>query len=136
MLVNKMISIFSFPYRVRYHETDHGGRVYHSHYLVWMEIARTEFLRSKHIIYKQFEDNGMFLVMYEAHVKYLSSAAYEDEILINILFVKCCGVRIDFSYSIYNNTTNRVAVEAILTLVFLNKEGKPTQIPEIIKTLI
>ena len=32
--------------QVRYAETDRMGIVYHANYLVWFEIARSEFLRS------------------------------------------------------------------------------------------
>ncbi|MGH9655874.1 MAG: acyl-CoA thioesterase, partial [Bryobacteraceae bacterium] len=33
--------------RVRYAETDQMGVVYYANYLVWMEIGRVEFVRSR-----------------------------------------------------------------------------------------
>lgn len=39
-------TLFSWPVRVYYENTDAGGVVYHSNYVAFMERARTEFLRS------------------------------------------------------------------------------------------
>ena len=36
---------FSTELRVRYSETDQMGVVYHAHYLVWCEVARSDFMR-------------------------------------------------------------------------------------------
>ena len=33
--------------RVRYAETDQMGVVYHANYLVWFEVGRVEFIRSR-----------------------------------------------------------------------------------------
>lgn len=35
----------SFKLRVYYYDTDKMGVVYHSNYLKWMEMARTEYFR-------------------------------------------------------------------------------------------
>ncbi len=43
--------------RVRYAETDRMGVVYHANYLVWFEIGRTEFCRSRGFNYKDMEEN-------------------------------------------------------------------------------
>jgi len=43
--------------RVYYYDTDKMGVVYHSNYLKWMEMARTEYFRDV-FPYKQIEDMG------------------------------------------------------------------------------
>jgi len=42
--------------RVRYADTDQMGVVYYANYFVWLEIARTEFLRQLGIDYKSIEE--------------------------------------------------------------------------------
>ncbi|MGE5704618.1 MAG: acyl-CoA thioesterase, partial [Clostridia bacterium] len=37
--------IKAIRFRVRYSETDQMGVVYHTNYVNWLEIGRTEFLR-------------------------------------------------------------------------------------------
>ncbi len=39
--------------RVRYAETDKMGVVYHTNYLVWFEIGRTELLRMRGSTYRE-----------------------------------------------------------------------------------
>ena len=41
-----MSNVFQWPVRVYYEDTDSGGVVYHANYLLYMERARTEWLRS------------------------------------------------------------------------------------------
>ncbi|MFR4802063.1 MAG: acyl-CoA thioesterase [Eggerthellaceae bacterium] len=46
--------------RVRYAETDRMGIVYHANYLVWFEIARSEFLE-KRLSYEEMERRAICL---------------------------------------------------------------------------
>ena len=43
----------SIRVRVRYAETDQMGFVYHTHYLVWCEVARTEYMRRAGVPYTE-----------------------------------------------------------------------------------
>ena len=38
-------------FRVRYAETDQMGVVYHTNYLVWCEVGRTDFIRARGMSY-------------------------------------------------------------------------------------
>lgn len=53
---------------------------YYARYLDYFEVARTELLRAKGIAYRTFEDEGYLLPVLEAHVNYLLSARYDDEL--------------------------------------------------------
>ena len=64
--------------RVRYAETDRMGLLHHANYLVYFEQARTELLRSRGVAYKDLEDQGYFLVIVRAEVRYRSPAHYDD----------------------------------------------------------
>src|SRR2546421_8214760 len=69
--------------RVRYAETDQMGVVHHANYLVWFELARSEFCRAHGIDYRQMEAEGFVLPVVEARVRYVSPARYEDEVVVH-----------------------------------------------------
>ena len=72
-----MISVTT-KLRVRYQETDKMGIVYHSNYLVWFEIARTEFFRKMGVSYTKLEKEGYCLLVAEANCKYRAHEGYDD----------------------------------------------------------
>ena len=47
--------------RVRYQETDAQGRVHHSNYMNYFEVARVEMLRQSGISYRELEESGVML---------------------------------------------------------------------------
>src|SRR5438105_9781767 len=69
--------------RVRYAETDSMGIVYHSNYLVWMEIGRTEYFRALGFSYRELErDYRLYTPVVEVRCRYLAPARYDDEIVV------------------------------------------------------
>ena len=44
--------------RVRYAETDQMGVVYHSNYLIWCEVGRTDYIRKLGFTYAELERRG------------------------------------------------------------------------------
>ena len=69
---------YEFQLRVRYRETDAQGRVHHSNYLNYFEIARVEMLRASGRNYKDLETAGIFLVVTKAICDYHRGAVYDD----------------------------------------------------------
>src|SRR3989304_3951434 len=62
--------------RVRYAETDQMGVAYHTHYLVWCEVARTDHMRQRGVTYRELEGQGLRLAGVEAGVRYREPAPY------------------------------------------------------------
>ena len=79
---NRPADAFTTELRVRYAETDQMGVVYHTHYLVWCEVARTALIRSVGASYAQLERDGLVLAVAEVAVRYRASARYDDRIRI------------------------------------------------------
>lgn len=127
--------MFSITTQVRYKETDQGGRVYHSNYLVWLDIARTEFLKANDIDYAQMEKNETFLVVRKASLEYLAPAYYDQIVKIIITSTKTDKIKVDINYEILDNKMNKLLVKAYIQLITVNKNGKPIKIPENIKTV-
>ena len=88
--------------RVRYAETDQMGVVHHANYLIWFELGRSEFCRSKGFSYRDMEEkDNALLVVAESYCRYKSPAFYEDVLTVrtNVGEVRSRSIR--FIYEIY-----------------------------------
>ena len=126
-----MEKVFRHKLMVRYAETDQMGIVYYANYLVWFEAARTDFLKSIGIPYRELEKSGIFLPVAEAFCKYLSPAYYEDEIIVETYLSKIGNASIEISYKVKRE--DKVIATGYTKHACTNKEGKIQRIPENIK---
>lgn len=74
--------VTTFPYRVRYADTDKMQYMYNGEYLKLFEIGRTELLRHIGLPYPDLEKQGYMLPVIEARVFYNLPAYYDDELTI------------------------------------------------------
>lgn len=74
-------TLFEFPVRIYWEDTDAGGIVYHARYLHFFERARTEWLRHLHIEQQAMKaaTGGMFVVQ-SLQLRY-AAPAYLDDLL-------------------------------------------------------
>lgn len=86
---------------VRYAETDQMGVVYHANYLIWFEVARTDFLRELGQIYKSFEDRGILSPVLKAEIEYGTPLRYGDIIKVYTKVVEVSPVKCVYDYKIY-----------------------------------
>lgn len=108
--------------RIRYSETDRMGFVYHSHYLVFLEMGRTEWLRKTGISYKEMEDMGFFLPVVKIDITYKKPAKYDDIIKIYTSLKSINSRSIEFSYTLKRENT--ILVIATTKHIFMNNKGK------------
>ena len=73
-----MSDIFENKLRVRYGETDQMGYVYYGNYAQFLEVARTELIRSIGLSYKQLEEMGIRLPVVNLNIAYRQAAKYDD----------------------------------------------------------
>lgn len=108
--------------RVRYAETDQMGIVYHSNYLIWFEVGRSELFRELNLPYTEFEKQGLGLAVIEANCRYRQPARYDDELIIVTEIENMTTRRVVFSYHVYRDQT--LLAEGKTVHVFLNQEGR------------
>lgn len=114
--------------RVRYEETDQMGIVYHSNYLVWFEVARTELFRKIGYLYSEIEKNfGLYLVVSEVSLKYRRSSRYDDLLNIECAVKHISITSLTFDYLVKKD--NDLIAEGQTKHVFVEKNGRPKQIP-------
>lgn len=109
--------------RVRYQETDKMGVVYHSNYLVWFEIGRTEFFRKLGLEYRTMEEDVLVPVV-DVSCKYRAPAKYDDEIIIRTKVIEFNSVKIRFNYEIIRKIDKEILATGHTTHAFTNNEFK------------
>ncbi|WP_299782578.1 thioesterase family protein [uncultured Formosa sp.] len=122
--------------RVRYGETDQMGVVHHGNYALYLEMARTEWLRSLGVSYKEMEAQGIMLPVISMTLNYKKSAFYDEVIKVKTILKKQPSVKIDFDFEI-TNQEGELLVLANTVLAFINMETRrPMKCPKYILDLI
>ncbi len=109
--------------RVRYAETDNMGVVYYANYFIWMEIGRTELLRSTGVRYLDLEEKGYLLPVVKAFARYISPCYYDDEIKIQSTVTKLSGPRIRIDYKMFRKEKELICA-GFTEHAFISKETK------------
>lgn len=122
---------YSHRLRVRYSETDQMGVVYHTNYLNWFEVGRTEYIRSTGFAYRELEKRGMLLPATEAALSFRAPARYDDEVEVRTWIKELTPVRLEFGYEIVRPADNAVLVTGWTRHVFVSHEWKPIRLPRV-----
>lgn len=92
---------FSTDLRVRFNETDAQGVVHNSAYLVWLEIARIDYLDRFPGGYRgMVSEHGTDVTTVEAHVRYLAGCRFDDRLRIWARTADLRGARFRFEYAL------------------------------------
>ena len=122
---------FFHKLKVYYEDTDAGGVVYYANYLRFLERARTEALVTLGLNNRKIkEDFGSLIIVKSCNIEYKKSAQLEDELSIRS-FVKSI-TKTSFFMNQFISRGEDLIVEAKVHLVFVDNEGTPTRIPEIL----
>lgn len=107
--------------RVRYAETDQMGVVYYSHYAVYCEVARTEWIRSIGLTYAFMErEMGILLPVRSFRITYHRPARYDDELRILTWLAEAPSTRLHFQHHILR--AEELLAEAEVVLIFIQKD--------------
>jgi acyl-CoA thioester hydrolase len=122
--------------RVRYVETDQMGVVHHSAYLAWMEVARTEYLRTRGASYRSLEERGIRMPVLELHAAYRVPARYDEEVLLTARLASSSPVRFRFEYEMRRVPDGSLLCTGYTEHVATDDAGKPRRIPRELLDLI
>ena len=121
-----------YTFRVMYPETDKMGTVHHSNYARYYETARWELFRSIGISYYSVEEAGYMLPVIRMNFRFLKTTNYDDLLTVKTTLKAIKGVRIWFTYKLYNEQ-NELVNEAETELAFVEKNTwKPCATPEFV----
>jgi acyl-CoA thioester hydrolase len=116
----------------RYYETDQSGVVHHSVYPMWFEMGRTELLRANGLVYKKFEEEGMFFVVVELHVRYHLPARYDEELELETTSTRWSRATQEHSYRLTRCQDGALLTEGSTVLACVNRSGQVRRIPRYI----
>jgi acyl-CoA thioester hydrolase len=92
--------IWQIEHRVNYSEVDQMGVVYHARYLVWLDMARTEYLRRQGMAYRELEERGFRLAVGEISMRYRQPGRYDDLIRVRCWVDSARSRRVTFGYAV------------------------------------
>jgi len=122
--------------RVNYSETDQMGVVYHANYLVWFDRARTELMRTTGLTYRELEEQGVYLAVSEARIRYTAPARYDDLVDIRCWVRDLASRRVTFGYAVTRNPTGELLATGETALISLTHEHTLTRIPAHVSKLL
>lgn len=128
-----MESIFSWPVRVYYEDTDAGGVVYYANYLKFMERARTEWLRSLGVEQDVLrEKEHMLFVVAGAEIRYRRPARFNDRLQVGVKVEDLGKSRVVFSQRVTRDTPDgELLAEATVRVACVHAETlKPRAMPD------
>lgn len=115
--------------RVRYFDTDQMGIVYYGNYARFYEIGRVETMRYLGLNYKELEERGISMPVYDLNSRFIRAAKYDDLLTIRVTVPQLPKTRFMFSYEIFNQD-GQLLNTGQTTLVFVRTDtGRPCTAP-------
>lgn len=115
--------------RVLYAHTDNMGIVNNGRYLEYFEAGRNNLLRELGYPYTDLEKLHYGLPVIEAHANYISTAKYDDIVIIRSFIQNIPGVRVKINYELFVN--ERLIVTGYTEHSFISLETmKPVRPPK------
>lgn len=125
-----------YTFRVMYPDTDKMGTVHHSNYAKYYETARWELFRSIGISYHSIEEAGYMLPVIRMNFRFVKTVQYDALLKVKTTLKAIKGVRIWFSYKLYNEQ-NELVNEAETELAFVELDTwKPCIVPEFVMKVL
>ncbi|NLC92025.1 MAG: acyl-CoA thioesterase [Treponema sp.] len=122
---------------VRPYELDSYNHVNNAVYQNYLEYARMDYLHAIGFRYSDFINAGFFLYVTHVDIHYKASARLDDKLFIESESIKLKIVQGEFK-QIIRKEDGTVCVEANVAWASVNKEGRPSKIPDefMVKELI
>lgn len=114
--------------RVRYAETDRMGFAYHGHYLTWFEVARVRLLDTFNCPYRELEEQGYFLPVLKAEIKYRLPVTFDDQVRITVRMTEKPTLRIRLEYLV--TRADQTTATGLTEHAFIDRKGRPQRPPE------
>ncbi|PWT90142.1 MAG: thioesterase [Acidobacteria bacterium] len=107
------------------------GVVYHTNFLVYFEIGRTDYFRQFGWTYRQMESDDVFMPVIECHCHYYVPARYDDELDVVTRLEMTSRLKLKFSYEVFRKGDEKLIAEGYTIHVSINSTGKPCKIPAV-----
>ena len=127
-----MAKKFNFTVKVYYEDTDVGGVVYYANYLKFLERARSEAIYSLGYTNSDLlNKHKVLLIVKSCNIEYKKPAKFEDILDVTSEITSFTKTSFFMKQNILRN--NELISEAVIHLVSVDKNGKPSKIPDELK---
>lgn len=123
-------TLFRWPIRVYYEDTDVGGVVYHARYIAFYERARTEMLRQHHFHQQQLLSEHVAFAVRRMTVDYLLSARLDDMLEVRSKITSIRGASLTFAQRIVNSDGTLLSQADVLIACIDPHQRKPIALPK------
>jgi acyl-CoA thioester hydrolase len=114
--------------KIYYEDTDCGGVVYYANYLKYFERARTELFESRGMELKKLMDEGIYFVVVEANLRYLSPGRYGDIFFVETSVDNIGAASIVFGHRVVREGTGETLVEGTVKIACVGRNMRPTKL--------
>ena len=113
--------------RVYFEHTDFSGVVYHARYLDFLEHGRTDYVRMLGVHHGALERDGLAFAVHRMEIDFRGAARIDDVLIVETDRGTLKGPRLSFAQRIVRDGT--VILEARVTVVLVNPQGRPRRFP-------
>jgi acyl-CoA thioester hydrolase len=106
------------------------GVVYHARYLVWLDVARCDYLRQAGTSYRALEESGLRLAVSDVAIRYRQPARYDDLVRVRCWVRDLASRRVEFGYAVEHAGDNRLLATATTSLLALDSSMALTRLPD------
>jgi acyl-CoA thioester hydrolase len=119
---------FSTEIRIRFAETDAQGIAHHAAFVVWLEVARVEYLERYAGGYQAIRDRGLEALTTEVAVRYHRAAYFDERLMVWCRCVDLRGARFRYEYRIVRG--DDLVAEATTSHATVDRATyRPTRVP-------
>ncbi len=107
------MSVFVWPVRVYWEDTDASGVVYHANYLRWLERARTEWLRARGLDQETMRTKlGIAFTLASLEIRYLKPARLDDALEVRTEVSEIKRASFGFRQTVVRTASGELLTEA------------------------
>ncbi|EPZ0265809.1 acyl-CoA thioesterase [Serratia marcescens] len=123
-------TLFRWPVRVYYEDTDASGVVYHARYVAFFERARTEMLRQHNFHQQQLLSEQVAFVVRRMTVDYLAPARLDEQLEVQSAITCLRGASLTFAQRIVNSDGALLSQADVLIACIDPHQMKPRALPK------
>ena len=128
--------IVETPLRVRYAETDAMGVVYHANYFVWFEAGRGDYFRTSGQDYGEWERQGYYLPVSEAHARFHAPARYADVVTVRTWVEEARSRSVTLGYEVVDGIGQKRLVSGWTRHICMDSSGQACRLPADMQALL
>ena len=123
--------------RVRFGETDLQGVVFNANYLLYVDTAQMDYLRTIGVPYFDMLERGYDIVIVDASLQFLAPARFDEVLEVYARIYEIGNSSIKMDYEIYEAQSGRFVARAQTAYVIIDKDSqKPVRVPSYIRRAV